>query len=69
MVWPSGRPIEGFGAAALDDQSVERLEKAIKLHERHLAVADAGGRFAALTMVAEAKRGLLDQVCSLCKDL
>ena len=38
---------EGFGAAALSDQSVERLEKAIKLHERHLAIADAGGRFAA----------------------
>ena len=51
---------EGFGAAALSDQSVERLERAVKLHERHLAVADAGGRFAAFTNLGLCRGALGD---------
>ena len=51
---------EGFGAAALSDQSVERLERAVKLHERHLAIADAGGRFAAFTNLGLCRGALGD---------
>ena len=51
---------EGFGAAALSDQSVERLERAVALHERHLAIADAGGRFAAFTNLGLCRGALGD---------
>ena len=51
---------ETIYAAALSDQSVERLEKAIKLHERHLAIADAGGSFAAFTNLGLCRGALGD---------
>jgi len=51
---------DGFGASTLDAHAVSKLEKAIRLHERHAQVADDGGRFAAFTNLGLCRGALGD---------